>query len=327
VETIAKAATKLVSLADPIMDLQESKSDDKLRNFVERALQERGEPAEITPGEVAPESGRATIAMPDFQRPNRDSSPSAVTRREILTSLLRTVRNRPFIPISKDEVRLATIHPGGRKDPLRCSIFVVPVAELPQYEYEAVSYCWPEAGKSFIWTTVFIQDEGVIQIHDSENLQLRSLPVSTKGQTLRRDTKHKNIITTELRVSSIVFEALDAFRREDKKVTVWVDAICLDLQNQEEKRAQSLNFSEIFFQATSVTHYLNSSSGLVDFGKQFDAVSRIIGSFDTESSASSKTNMRGRSDTPYEDLLKLMNNKSVGCSQPSLVILFLRSLM
>jgi NTP pyrophosphatase (non-canonical NTP hydrolase) len=195
---------------------------------------------------------------------------------------------------------------------------VVPIAKLSQYEYEAVSYCWPEAGKSFIWTTVIIQDEGVIQIHDSENMQLRSLPllpVSTKQQASRQDTKYKNIITTELRVSSIVFEVLDALRKENRKVTVWVDAICLDLQNQEEKRTQSLNFSEIFFQATSVTHYLSTSDGLAEFGKQFDAVDRIIGSFGTESTATSKIQRQSRLSTPYEDLLKLMNNKSVGYSQ------------
>src|SRR5262249_39600251 len=45
-----------------------------------------------------------------------------------------------FPPISKDQIRLATLFPGSLDDPINCSIQVISLSRLKTSKYEAVSY-------------------------------------------------------------------------------------------------------------------------------------------------------------------------------------------
>ena len=129
-----------------------------------------------------------------------------------------------YSPIDKkaSEIRLMTLLPGAFEAKVRVTIRKIELSESLKPEYEALSYTW---GSTTDLDNVYVQeDEG--------------------GKALA--------ITPNLA------EALRYLRYEDRPRVLWIDAICVDQNNTDERGHQVLRMADIYHQASRVIIWLGS---------------------------------------------------------------------
>ena len=117
-----------------------------------------------------------------------------------------------------------TLHPGVFRSEVRVSIRNDVLSESQTPTYEALSYAWGSKQKS-----VNIRVEG------------------TEG-------------CRTLAVTSNLAEALQCLRYEDKSRVLWIDAICVDQQNVQERGHQVSRMADIFRVASPVVIWLGPNS-------------------------------------------------------------------
>jgi hypothetical protein len=330
VDGILDAAKMLSRLTDPIMDLQEELDNEGMRNYVQQALNKRSvdqalgalsklELKDLDPEEimVAEDDGMAlktrgspsrtpiakfllsprapsktaiqdtSVQLKDLEDLDEEGNSVTSGRFALGATTLSSKEDEPFAftPISEDEVRLATIEPGISTAPLEFSILTVNISELSKFKYQSLSYAW-SFPPGDIWRTVLITTRS--HLRQSKD---KILPhPGQRGLQIRQDT----------------YRALEKLRDKRKAVTIWVDAVCLDLSNSEEKRIQSANFAEIFYNAGSMVLWLGDSDEQIL--EAFASVARISQMFTADPDF--------RSDLPqsipwFAALIKLMHNKVV----------------
>lgn len=119
--------------------------------------------------------------------------------------------------------RLLTIHKGEYEDDIEVDVEVVDlVEESSRPEYEALSYVWGSGAKP---SSVFVGED-----------------------------KHTIPITTNLD------EALRHLRYRDRPRYMWIDALCIDQGNKEERSRQVSNMSHIYWTAPRVVVWLGPSA-------------------------------------------------------------------
>ena len=130
-------------------------------------------------------------------------------------------------PNADNYIRLVTLPPGKKEGEISCSIAVHRLSQSPQYE--AVSYCWGDpVNKS--------------QIRFDGEEKLLSIPSNLNAFLL-------------------------CMRAKGPKRTLWMDAVCIDQTNNEEKSQQVLLMRDIYRKATRTFIWLgveseNSTAGL-----------------------------------------------------------------
>ncbi len=136
-----------------------------------------------------------------------------------------------YTPLNKKalEIRLMTLHPGVFRSGVRVSIRNDVLSECQTPAYEALSYAWGSNQK-----TVNIRVEG------------------TEG-------------CRTLAVTSNLAEALQYLRYKNRSRILWIDAICVDQQNVQERGHQVSRMAGIFRGASPVVIWLgpNSASSTV----------------------------------------------------------------
>ncbi|KAF2120769.1 hypothetical protein BDV96DRAFT_641424 [Lophiotrema nucula] len=103
--------------------------------------------------------------------------------------------------ISQTQTRLATLFPGKFGDPIMFSIQVVSLDRLDMCEYVAVSYAWDS--------------------HRHGDVKITFVPNDVDKTQSMYTWPH-------------AAEALLRVRRSDVPITIWIDALCMDLANTEE---------------------------------------------------------------------------------------------
>ena len=329
VDGILDAAKMLSRLTDPIVDLQEELDNKGMRNYVQQALNKRSvdqapgalsklelediDPEEIMVAEdddmplkargspsstpiakflLSPRALSKTaiqdtsVQLKDLE--DLDEEGNSVTRGRVAlgATTIRSKEDEPFVftPISKDEVRVAMIEPGISTTPLEFIILTVNISELSKFKYEALSYAWSFPSQD-IWRTLWITDHPPL----SKDEPFLSYP-GKRGLQIRQDT----------------YKALEKLRDKQEAVTIWVDAVCLDLSNSEEKRIQSANFAEIFYNASSMVLWLGNNDEQIL--EAFASVARISQMFTADSDFGSDLS---QSIPWFAALIKLMHNKVV----------------
>lgn len=152
-----------------------------------------------------------------------------------------------YSKIEKDQVRLLVIKEGQDEDDINAMIQVVDDDDLGAegYCYEALSYHWGEGEESH---AIIIQDKW-----DSEPIRDFQAVVfgimATEG--LRANTKR-------LYVRPNLHSALKRLRAHDRPVALWVDALCIDQNNETEKTQQVMKMNTIYSRAYNVCIWLGS---------------------------------------------------------------------
>lgn len=124
----------------------------------------------------------------------------------------------PYSQISTDEKQFRLLHlqPGSWKDGLRCTPEVISLEFDAYIRYEALSYTWG---------------------------------ASTRGEKVLIDGKHINITDN-------LADALRHLRPSGCGRTLWIDAICIDQHNLDERAQQVRIMGRIYAQAACVLVWL-----------------------------------------------------------------------
>lgn len=128
-------------------------------------------------------------------------------------------------------IRLLCLFPGAFKTPLQCALKTVPLESLSEstIEFQALSYAWGDGSSDHF---IFVREAA-----DSDPFSLPFLPV--------RSNLHA---------------ALRHIREELFDTWLWVDALCIDQNNEQEKSHQIPHMPQIYSGAWNVAVWLGKSS-------------------------------------------------------------------
>lgn len=130
----------------------------------------------------------------------------------------------------KQEIRLLVIHPGKLHDPIFCSLVHHELSAEENLDFEALSYCWGNINdRTFVLLKPSVEDGD-----------------SPKGKLVLPRTAEA---------------AIRQLRRNDDRVRrVWIDAVCINQLDLEERAQQVSIMSEIYSKAQRVVIWLGQSS-------------------------------------------------------------------
>jgi hypothetical protein len=132
----------------------------------------------------------------------------------------------PIIPDSEDiYIRLLELPPGPRFGPIYCSIYTVRLSEAP--DYEAVSYCW---GATLDGDTLYV--------------------------TARDDQAPTSDAALTVPGSIIPFLYRTRGHQVPRVRTFWIDSICINQRDPEEKNIQVPKMRDIYLKAESTISWL-----------------------------------------------------------------------
>jgi hypothetical protein len=151
--------------------------------------------------------------------------------------------------LKNNQVRLLVIKPApdAPSDPLNATLMIIDDKELQKKDcnYAALSYNW---GDSSADQTLFVQDN------------LKSQPINSVQDLVNGAMAHNDLRSRQLLIRPNLHEALRQLRRasRDKYLFVWVDALCIDQNDEVEKQEQVLKMAQIYRNATNVCIWLGS---------------------------------------------------------------------
>ncbi|KAI0471877.1 heterokaryon incompatibility protein-domain-containing protein [Xylariaceae sp. FL0804] len=116
-----------------------------------------------------------------------------------------------YSPLAEDQIRVLRLPPPGLQTirPLPCKLEIVDPLD---YDYEALSYCWADGKKRATQTTIHLNGEASI-------------------------------------VSEHLSNALETLCLPDRSRVLWVDAICINQEDNDEKSAQVAKMRDIYSNA------------------------------------------------------------------------------
>jgi hypothetical protein len=150
-----------------------------------------------------------------------------------------------YTRIPSDKVRLLLLKPGTFEDDIYVSLITVDddLVGSEQYPYCALSYHWGEGPLDNI---VFVQD-------DASSRTLSTLEDVVDAKRPRKLTIKPNLA-----------EALRHLRDGKDIVSLWVDAICINQFDEEEKNEQVMKMALIYSRAYNVNIWLGSDHAEAD---------------------------------------------------------------
>ena len=149
------------------------------------------------------------------------------------TCMARPYRYTP-LDEARQEIRLMTLFPGSFDDPIVLSIRRTPLTKTQIPSFEALSYAWGNASDR---QDVFIQKKSIL------------------AATWRKATSSSPLLTT-LSVTSNLSQALRYIRFKEQPRVLWVDAVCVDQQNLDERSKQVMRMPDIYRSAKGVIAWL-----------------------------------------------------------------------
>ncbi|KAI9151390.1 HET-domain-containing protein [Paramyrothecium foliicola] len=141
--------------------------------------------------------------------------------------------------LGPEEVRLLKLRPHASKspgDPIHVQLMHVSIHDLVSMEYEALSYAWGTA-----------QASNHIYVSEAEPLNADTNPPN--GDTVNQGHKL-------FQVRSNLYGALSRLRSSTRDILLWVDALCIDQSNDQEKASQLPKMPQIYSNAWSVVIWL-----------------------------------------------------------------------
>jgi hypothetical protein len=166
----------------------------------------------------APQS-TVKIKRPGF-RVHTSAQPGASTGSKWAVVLGQVSKMYTYTRIPKNQVRLLLIKPGAFDEQINASLLVVNDDHLgsEEYSYAALSYNWGNSGYD---NTIVIQDDP------------SSRPVKSMGKVV--DALRAAAQDKMLKVKPNLYDALKHLRRDNDVLALWVDALCIDQFDKDEK--------------------------------------------------------------------------------------------
>ncbi|KAI0383032.1 heterokaryon incompatibility protein-domain-containing protein [Hypomontagnella monticulosa] len=167
----------------------------------------------------------------------------------------------PPLPTDRNAIRILTIQPGDFDDQIRSTLTPVPFTERPKYI--ALSYTWADPYPDDLRTPTIPCREGPAQQTadlQTEVLSMCNTPESIAKVPANRANGADFIIvdTHQFPVQRNLSLALRHLRSPTHPLHLWVDAICIDQQNEKERNVHVAMMSFIYKRATMVVAWLGA---------------------------------------------------------------------
>jgi hypothetical protein len=187
------------------------------------------------------------------ERMRKSWAPSKATHTS-KTSSLRLIQKAAnsfyhYHRLESNQVRLLVIKPApdSPSDPLNATLMILDDKELQSKDrnYAALSYNWGDSSADQI---MIIQDD------------LKSQPINSVQDLVNGAMAHNGLRSKQLLIRPNLHEALRQLRRasQDKYLFIWVDALCINQNDEVEKQEQVLKMAQIYRNAASVCIWLGS---------------------------------------------------------------------
>jgi hypothetical protein len=151
--------------------------------------------------------------------------------------------------LESNQVRLLVVKPApsAPNDPLNATLMTLDDTHLESEncKYAALSYNW---GDSSADQAMIIQDDP------------KSEPISCLQDLVNGAMAQNGLRAKKLFIRPNLYEALKQLRRasNDKPLFIWVDALCIDQNDEVEKQEQVMKMAQIYRNATNVCIWLGS---------------------------------------------------------------------
>jgi hypothetical protein len=199
-----------------------------------RSVEESSDESEVEHPMTIRSRGQAEYRRP-ARAPVQDAGRPIRTPRRSLSDVVDDIygprSDYVYQPLKDDEIRLLTLYPGIPGQEMMCSLVVERLQASRQYQ--ALSYRWGE---------------------DVPNkpIMILSYKSASKPKSLR-DFKGSKLYTR-----SNLFEALQQLRHPEHEITLYVNALCINHDNLNEKYPQASRTQEIFNRASNVIVWLGT---------------------------------------------------------------------
>jgi hypothetical protein len=151
--------------------------------------------------------------------------------------------------LGSTQVRLLVVKPapGAPNDPLNATLMTLDDTDLESEKcnYAALSYNW---GDSSADQAMIIQDDP------------KSEPISSLQDLINGAMAQNGLCAKKLFIRPNLHEALKQLRRasNDQPLFIWVDALCINQNDEVEKQEQVMKMAQIYRNATNVCIWLGS---------------------------------------------------------------------
>ncbi len=156
---------------------------------------------------------------------------------------------------TKDEIRLICVLPGEASDELRCIMFHASISEHP---YLALSYAWQEPG---LFAQQKLDETELLIVHEAKEYPaslVKDVCASTNPKSFRRRYRsYLRLGHPGLKIGVNLAAYLRKTRGSDTMTELlWIDAICINQEDTEERNAQVLRMASIYQSARRVVVWL-----------------------------------------------------------------------
>jgi hypothetical protein len=167
--------------------------------------------------------------------------------------------------IAQDQVRILALKPGAREHDLNGSFVVLNDCQLgtAAYQYVALSYNW---GDGKVEDNIIIQNRKSAPIvslkgalEDAKSVVV-SAPLTSWRGALEKVMSAKGLGAKRLLITPNLSDALKHLREENETLYIWIDALCINQNDEIEKKEQVMKLARIYRNAYNVCIWLGSDS-------------------------------------------------------------------
>lgn len=170
-----------------------------------------------------------------------------------------------------DETRILTVSPGSYDAPLICTLSPMSLSKS-NIPYEALSYCWsrstrtnPPDPTAEVQCAVY---DPIGAKTESRTLHFQDLihnPLYENLYYQSGGSRAPGSITcngVDMTVGGELYSALRRLRKEDEDLRIWVDAICINQSDIEERNLHVKMMGEVYGKAQTVRVWLGEAVGI-----------------------------------------------------------------
>ena len=145
------------------------------------------------------------------------------------------------------EIRLLTLHPGSYNNPMVISLNTVVLKKGQIPRFEALSYAWGDASGEHTPNLTWVRSGFLTLERMIDRVDIFIVAEQPKWSSLHF-TEH---CSETLPITKNLFHALNYLRREDESRHFWIDAICVNQEDLDERGKQVQRMADIYRLVTS----------------------------------------------------------------------------
>ncbi|KAF2675615.1 HET-domain-containing protein [Lentithecium fluviatile CBS 122367] len=194
--------------------------------------------------------------------PDSPPKPTLYEKQDTPPSFEKLFRNEyMYTSIVPHQIRLLLLSKGRLNEPIHCSLKIMEYSKLEaiQIVYQALSYAWGDDIASY---EIFLQDISV----PSEGLSREDFYQLSAHQAVPK----------RFYVRPNLCQALRQLRSESQDLWLWIDALCIDQNNDAEKSHQIPKMLGIYSNALNVCIWVGESGDTDEGQKAMDFIPSIV---------------------------------------------------